>query len=139
MNTRPQITVWTDGAAKGNPGPAGWAVLKDGELISDWIGHATNNFAELFAILQALEACPPSSEVHVHTDSKLAIGLLSGWRTEHAHLASLVKAIRVTADCKDQKLVLHKTRGHSGIAENEMVDRAAAMQAALYANSIGWS
>ncbi len=82
---RPQITVYTDGAARGNPGPGGYGVvLLSGEFrkeISDGYKHTTNNRMELLAVIVALEALKiPGSEVTVYTDSKyVADAVTKGW------------------------------------------------------------
>lgn len=54
------ITIYIDGACRGNPGPCGiGAIAKDGNKtvfeISEYIGNATNNIAEYFALIRALE------------------------------------------------------------------------------------
>jgi ribonuclease HI len=82
---RPQITVYTDGAARGNPGPGGYGVvLLSGEFrkeISDGYKHTTNNRMELLAVIVALEALKiPGSEVTIYTDSKyVADAVTKGW------------------------------------------------------------
>jgi len=81
----PQITIYTDGAARGNPGPGGFGiVLLSGEFrreISDGYRHTTNNRMELLAVIVALEALKiPGSEVTIYTDSKyVADAVTKGW------------------------------------------------------------
>lgn len=127
---RTQVTVWTDGAAKGNPGPAGWAALVNGVLHSDWIGVTTNNYAELYAIYEALLRCPPGSKVVVCSDSKFAIGMIaSNWRTQHDHLAGIVSAIKLTLKELNLELEFSKVKGHANDVNNIRVDKAASAQA----------
>jgi ribonuclease HI len=82
---RPQITIYTDGAARGNPGPGGYGiVLLSGEFrkeMSDGYKHTTNNRMELLAVIVALETLKiPGSEVTVYTDSKyVADAVTKGW------------------------------------------------------------
>ena len=82
---KPQITIYTDGAARGNPGPGGYGiVLLSGEFrkeISDGYRHTTNNRMELLAVIVALEALKiPGSEVVIYTDSKyVADAVTKGW------------------------------------------------------------
>jgi ribonuclease HI len=78
--------AFTDGACSGNPGPAGagMVVVRPGGAIVEgyeFLGVATNNVAELTAILRAVEAIPADAKsILVHTDSQYAIGVLSkGW------------------------------------------------------------
>src|SRR5438105_3066000 len=74
------IHVWTDGACSGNPGAAGLGVviLGDGtgeREISEYLGDATNNIAELTAILRGLEAVSDRTRpVIVYSDSAYSIG-----------------------------------------------------------------
>jgi len=82
---RPQITIYTDGAARGNPGPGGYgAVLLSGKFrkeLSEGFKHTTNNRMELLAVIVALETLKiPGSEVTVYTDSKyVADAVTLGW------------------------------------------------------------
>jgi ribonuclease HI len=83
--SRPQITIYTDGAARGNPGPGGYGiVLISGDYrkeISEGYKHTTNNRMELLAVIVALEALKiPGSEVTIYTDSKyVADAVTKGW------------------------------------------------------------
>ena len=82
---RPQITVYTDGAARGNPGPGGYGVVllsgKFRKELSEGFKHTTNNRMELLAVIVALETLKiPGSEVTVYTDSKyVADAVTKGW------------------------------------------------------------
>jgi len=82
---RPQITIYTDGAARGNPGPGGYGiVLVSGEFrkeISEGFKHTTNNRMELLAVIVALKTLKiPGSEVTIYTDSKyVADAVTKGW------------------------------------------------------------
>ncbi len=68
-----KVTIFTDGACKGNPGPGGWgAVLISGGHRKDiWGGEpeTTNNRMELMAAIQALEALKKPCAVELHADS----------------------------------------------------------------------
>lgn len=83
--TRPQITIYTDGAARGNPGPGGYGiVLLSGKFrkeIAEGFAHTTNNRMELLAVIVALETLKiPGSEVTIYTDSKyVADSVTKGW------------------------------------------------------------
>lgn len=78
--------IWTDGGARGNPGPAGiGAVIEDpsGELlaeVSEYIGEATNNQAEYRAMIAALEKAQALGieDVTIHADSELMVRQLQG-------------------------------------------------------------
>jgi ribonuclease HI len=83
--SRPQITIYTDGAARGNPGPGGYGiVLLSGEFrkeMCEGFRHTTNNRMELLAVIVALETLKiPGSEVTIYTDSKyVADAVTKGW------------------------------------------------------------
>ncbi|SDX49868.1 RNase HI [Marininema mesophilum] len=68
-----EVTIYTDGACSGNPGPGGWAaVLMYGELKKEMTGgekHTTNNRMELQAALSSLQALKRPCKVKLHTDS----------------------------------------------------------------------
>lgn len=83
------ITIFTDGGARGNPGPAGaGAVVYQGTKlitqVSEYLGHQTNNYAEYQALLLALEACrstlgsPVTEHVTVNMDSELIVKQMKG-------------------------------------------------------------
>ena len=79
----PQVTIHTDGACSGNPGPGGWgAVLhfKDQEKEL-WGGElsTTNNRMELMAAIQALEALKRPCRVELHTDSQYVRNGIREW------------------------------------------------------------
>ena len=78
------VTVYTDGACSGNPGPGGWAaILLSGPHKKELSGaqaETTNNRMELTAVLRALEALKEPCEVELWSDSKYVIdGLSKGW------------------------------------------------------------
>ncbi len=97
------ITIYTDGGARGNPGPAGvGAVILDGEgkvlkEISDYIGETTNNVAEYEALIRALTAVVElfgeklrSMKIEVCMDSELAVRQLNGiYKVKDATLKKL--------------------------------------------------
>jgi len=82
---KPQITIYTDGAARGNPGPGGYGIVlisgKFRKEMSEGYKHTTNNRMELLAVIVALETLKiPGSEVTVYTDSKyVADAVTLGW------------------------------------------------------------
>ncbi|HEX6860607.1 MAG TPA: ribonuclease HI [Caulobacteraceae bacterium] len=80
----PKVTIYTDGACKGNPGPGGWGAIliaangTEKELCG---GEAatTNNRMELMAAIQALEALKKPCKVELHTDSTYVMKGISEW------------------------------------------------------------
>ena len=124
------IVIHTDGASSGNPGPAGiGAVMRFGshqKEISQYIGIATNNIAELMAIRKALSQVKnPEMPTRLYTDSQYAYGVLVlGWqaRKNQDLIRSIQNKIKAFSDLK-----LFKIPGHSDIPENERADRLARM------------
>jgi ribonuclease HI len=119
------ICIYTDGAASGNPGPAGigiWLTYGTHEKsISRYIGNATNNVAELEAIRAGLsEVKNRHLPVRVFTDSSYAYGLLVlGWRAKaNRELVGDIKII--IQDFHDLKFI--KVKGHDGNEGNEQAD-----------------
>jgi ribonuclease HI len=123
------IHVWTDGACSGNPGRAGLGVVIVGDgpgnrEISEYLGDATNNIAELTAILRGLESVSDRNRpVIVYSDSQYSIGLLSlNWKAKKN--TELVEQLR--ALCRSfSDLRFVKVAAHSGISLNERVDQLA--------------
>ncbi len=125
-----KICVFTDGASSGNPGPSGiGVVLRYGEHekeISQFIGNATNNIAELKAIDAGLTALKNRDiPVRLFTDSKYAYGLLElGWKPKkNRQLIDSIK--KKMTGFKDLKII--KVKGHSGHPGNEKADHLATL------------
>jgi ribonuclease HI len=139
MTAKARVTIYTDGACAGNPGPGGWGAI----LIS--AGHrkelsggeaaTTNNRMELMAAISALEALKRPSRVALHTDSEyVQKGISSwihgwkrkGWRTG---AGSPVKNVELWKRLDTAQLAheveWHWLRGHAGHAENERADELA--------------
>ena len=124
------IIIHTDGACSGNPGPAGIGVhlRRPDKLteISEYIGDATNNVAELKAILRAIDALDESERernIHLYTDSGWSLGvLIGGWKAK--------KNVKIIEEIKAKlpnfpKIELLKVRGHAGQEGNEEADALA--------------
>jgi ribonuclease HI len=79
----PKVTIYTDGACSGNPGPGGWgAILIHGATEKELSGGepgTTNNRMELMAAIQALEALKKPCRVELHTDSRYVMDGISQW------------------------------------------------------------
>lgn len=67
------VTIYTDGACSGNPGPGGWAAIiingDDAKTLTGGAPQTTNNRMELTAALEALRALDEPARVELHTDS----------------------------------------------------------------------
>ena len=78
------VTIYTDGACSGNPGPGGWgAILRYGEREKEFSGgnpHTTNNRMELLGAITALEALKEPCIVELYSDSRYLVdGITKGW------------------------------------------------------------
>ena len=140
---RPQgdeLLVYADGACSGNPGPAGIGVvaLWDDQKreLSEYIGHATNNIAELTAVLRAVElALELGRPLRLYTDSQYSIGVLTkGWKAKANK--ELIASIRVALQQHPDAKIFH-VRGHEGVTLNELADELA-VRAVQDRKSTGW-
>jgi ribonuclease HI len=127
------VVIYTDGASSGNPGPSGIGVilrLGDHEKeISQNIGIATNNIAELEAIRAGLSEMKRTDvPVRLYTDSSYAHGLLVlGWKAKKNK--ELVASIRrLMTRFRDLEII--RVRGHQGVEGNERADQLATAAAA---------
>ena len=101
------LRLYTDGAARGNPGPAGLGVVIEDDKglrlrgLCRYIGTATNNVAEYLALIEGLTAVSEwkPDRVEVYLDSKLVVEQVRGnYRVKNAALATLhARALKLTA------------------------------------------
>jgi ribonuclease HI len=136
---KPQVTVYTDGACAGNPGPGGWGVIliagAHRKELSGGEPATTNNRMELMAAISALEALTKPAHVDMHTDSEYVQKGISawikgwkrnGWRTsarqpvKNAELWQRLDAAQTRHEVR-----WHWVRGHAGHTENERADELA--------------
>lgn len=123
--------AYTDGACSGNPGPAGVGliILGPGGIRaegSEYLGEATNNIAELTAVLRALEAVPETVPAYViHTDSQYAIGVLTKQWKAKANVELIDRIKRALAKRDRGRVRLVYVRGHAGDPMNERADELA--------------
>jgi ribonuclease HI len=141
------ITIYTDGACKGNPGPGGWgAWLRVGGHEKElWGGEplTTNNRMELTAVIEALAALKRHSPVVIHTDSEyVRQGITNwihnwkkrGWKTaDHKPVKNLDLWQRLDALAADHAVQWRWVKGHAGDPGNERADELANRGASEYA------
>jgi ribonuclease HI len=129
-NFQPDFVAYADGACSGNPGPAGSGFLIEHRATGvrkegyEFLGKATNNIAELTAILRALESIADvSARVVLHTDSQYSIGVLQkGWKPKVNQ--ELIERVRREVK-RRPNLILNYVRGHAGNPGNERADELA--------------
>ena len=122
----PEFFCYTDGASRGNPGPASYAFLiVKGDTIlheeSGFLGVCTNNVAEYMAVIHGLQwlSHTTNGPVHIYSDSELVIRQLSGaYAVKKPHLAVLHKEVTVLSG-------IFETVGyHSVPRENPFIGQA---------------
>ena len=136
------VTIYTDGACSGNPGPGGWAaILKYGEVekvLSGGEAQTTNNRMELQGVIHALQALKEPCAVELWSDSRYVVDALEkgwavswrdhGWRKADKKPALNVDLWEILLPLAEQhSLRCHWVRGH---AENEFNNRCDALAVA---------
>ena len=133
------VTIYTDGACKGNPGPGGWgALLVVGAREREIFGgepHTTNNRMELTAVIRALESLTRPCEVALYTDSQyVKNGIESwihgwkrnGWKTADRKPVKNAELWRELDELAAQhRVAWHWVRGHNDHPGNERADALA--------------
>ncbi len=130
------ITIYTDGAARGNPGPGGYgAVLMSGQFrkeLSDGFEMTTNNRMELLAVIVALEALKiENSQVTIYSDSKYVVDAVEkGWIWNWVKIRFKGKKnedlwLRFLKVYQKHKVKFVWIKGHDNIPENERCDQLA--------------
>lgn len=139
-----RINIYTDGAAKGNPGNGGYGiVLESGDKrkeLSEGFRHTTNNRMELLAVIMGLKALKSTQfDVHIYSDSKYVVDAVDkGWVFNWKKKGYKGKK---NPDLWDELLPLlakyqptfHWVKGHNGHPQNERCD-ALAVQASEQPN-----
>jgi len=142
-----KVTIYTDGACSGNPGPGGWgAILQYGaheKELSGGCADTTNNRMELLGVIAGLSALKEPCRVILTTDSKYVVdsitkGWVYGWKKKGwiksdkkpALNADLWEKLLPLLETHDVKFVWVK--GHAGHPENERCDRLAVAQREIY-------
>ena len=141
------VTIYTDGACSGNPGPGGWcAILRYGEIekqLSGGEAKTTNNRMELTAVIEALRALKTPCRVELYSDSKYVIDALEkgwvwGWKKRGWIKSDKKPALNV--DLWETLLPLlqthqvhyHWVKGHSTNSRNNRCDQMAVAESQKY-------
>lgn len=143
MTTRTPVTIYTDGACKGNPGPGGWGVVLQSAAgtreLFDGDPNTTNNRMEMLAVIKGLEALTQPSAVTLFLDSQyVRKGITEwisgwkrkGWRTaagEPVKNVELWQRLDALVQGGGHHIDWRWVKGHAGDPGNERADALANM------------
>lgn len=134
------VTIYTDGACSGNPGPGGWAAILEyngvEKMISGGEDSTTNNRMELTAVISALLALKEPCTVELYSDSKYVIDALEkgwAWGWKRKGWVKSDKKPALNPDLWDMLLGLvgqhemhyHWVKGHEANEKNNRCDQQA--------------
>jgi ribonuclease HI len=134
------ITIYTDGACTGNPGPGGYGVVliytDHRKELSGGFRLTTNNRMEMMAAIVGLQSLNQPCEVTLHSDSKYLVDAMTkgwaakwqanGWKRNKKESAKNPDLWQQLLDlCDHHRVDFRWVRGHSGHPENERCDRLA--------------
>ena len=137
------VTLYTDGACSGNPGPGGWgAILEYGGAEKELSGgenSTTNNRMELTAVIRGLEALKEPCTVELYSDSKYVIdalqkGWAKGWRARDWIKSDKKPALnpdlwqRLLELTEMHQVHCHWVKGHADNPKNNRCDQLAVEQ-----------
>lgn len=131
-----RVSIYTDGACRGNPGPGGWAAIlrwRDREsIVRGAAPETTNNRMELQAAVSALRKLTRPCAVSLTTDSRYLMDGIrrwlpnwkrNGWRTAAKKPVKNTDLWRILDELTTQHdITWHWVRGHSGHPDNERAD-----------------
>ncbi len=135
-----RVTIYTDGACSGNPGPGGWgAVLLHGEHKKELSGFepdTTNNRMELVAVIEALRALKVACKVDVHTDSAYVCNAFERHWIDHWQINGWQTAAKKPVENQDlwaallactqaHEVTFIKVKGHANNTLNNRCDELA--------------
>lgn len=138
-SSEPIVTIYTDGACAGNPGPGGWGAYfsykgRTKEIYGSE-AHTTNNRMELLAAIRALEALKKPCGVELYTDSVYVRSGITVWihnwmkNNWRGSNKELVKNADLWQTLYEQTLIhdvnWHWIKGHSNNHGNDIADRLA--------------
>ena len=145
MSEARQVTIYTDGACIGNPGPGGYGVvLLIGEHRSELSGGyrwTTNSRMEILGALTGLEALKERCRVTLYCDNRYVVDAIAKgwakrwraagwWRNKKERALNPDLWARVLDEVERHEVEFRWVRGHAGVPENERCDRLATQAAA---------
>jgi ribonuclease HI len=141
MQNKDKLMVYTDGAcAPSNPGPCAWGavLVSNGEVLSKscgFLGHGTNQIAEISAAVEGLRMTPPGATIELVSDSQYVLKGISEWRagwernnwknSKKEPVANQEQWKDLFKEVDQRTVQTRWVKGHSGEKFNEMADQAA--------------
>lgn len=121
------LELWTDGGCQPNPGLGGWGyVLFDGDVEvcrgSGFLGHSTNQRAEITAAIEGLAAIITPAELTLYTDSMYLVQTMLGRWQRRANLDLWDRLDRAR---RPHRVHPRHVKGHSGLERNDIADQLA--------------
>lgn len=135
-----KVTIYTDGACSGNPGPGGWAAVliynENEKEISGGMKDTTNNVMEITAVLEGLKALKFPCEADIYSDSAYVVNSFSqgwiynwikkGWKTASGDEVKNKELWQELYELtKVHKVNFNKVKGHSDNKYNNRCDELA--------------
>ncbi len=142
-----EVTIYTDGACSGNPGPGGWGSIlmmgKNRKEISGGSANTTNNIMELTAVIEALKMLKRPCKVNIYSDSAYVVNafvqkwiygwMKKGWKTagnEPVKNKELWQELYELTKIHD--VTFNKVKGHADNEFNNRCDELARMESARF-------
>ena len=125
-----ELNIYTDGASRGNPGDAAWGYLiydENEELVTEqsgYIGNSTNNQAEYYAVIRALQRAKDLTrkKVNLHSDSQLLVNQVTGsWKVKDRELGRLYRRVRSLVDNFNEVSFTHLSREDPNISKADEI------------------
>lgn len=140
MSNMKEVTLYTDGACSGNPGPGGYGavLIYNGNIkeLSEGFKETTNNKMELLSVITGLKSLKEKCKVNVYSDSKYVVDAINkgwlikwqanGWKTSNKEKVKNIELWEELLECLDKhEVVFNWVKGHDGNEYNEICDKLA--------------
>ena len=134
-----KVTIYTDGACSGNPGPGGWGAIlmygKQKKELSSGEPSTTNNRMELTSVISALEALKEPCEVTLYTDSQYVANAINlgwleswqkkGWKRKGGEVKNPDLWIKLVPLLETHNVTFEWVKGHADNEYNNRCDELA--------------
>lgn len=141
-----KVSIYTDGACSGNPGPGGWgAILMYGDKVKELSGGATettNNRMELLSVITALEALKEPCKVDLYSDSQYVVNAVNegwltnwrkkGWRRRDGDVKNVDLWLTLIPLLEMHDVTFHWVKGHAENPFNNRCDELAVSERDKY-------